>query len=132
MHRLAALSSSLQLKDSQCLSWLREEMQKHRGSSTCGEARGVQGTRDKVGEAPPLVIKVPGLTKPPSSICNLFYLPPLTHSFACLPAMPICLNTPSQTSLAPVAYRGHRNTHRSHTPLIPGLTRTCLPILARV
>jgi hypothetical protein len=43
---------------------------------------------------------------------------------SCLPAMPVCTKHPIATLLAPVAYRGSQS-------LVPGLIRTCLPILAR-
>jgi hypothetical protein len=68
---LQPLFSSLQLKGSQCLSWLKEEMQRDSSSTTSGEARRAQGTGEKVDSVPSLVTKVPCLTKLPSSYLQL-------------------------------------------------------------
>jgi hypothetical protein len=123
------LSISLQLKASQCLSGLREEMQRQGSSTASGEARGARGTRDKVDEAPPLVTKVPCLTKPPSS-----YLQPSLFSFSdslsSPPPWPPYLNScpcsPHSHSL-----QGCRNAHpRSHS-LVPGPNENLSAILAR-
>jgi hypothetical protein len=46
------LSRVLRLKVSQCLSWLRKEMQKHSSSTTSGEGKRACGTENKVGDAP--------------------------------------------------------------------------------
>jgi hypothetical protein len=59
----------------------------------------------------------------------------LIHSLSHLSAMPLCPKYPIPTLthilLAPMAYRvAEMLTLRSHY-LVPGLTRTCLPILAK-
>jgi hypothetical protein len=72
------------LKVSPCLSWLREEMQRQGSSTTSGETRGAQSTGDKVNEAPPLVTKVPCLTKLPSPYLkpSIFFSDPLSSPLA--------------------------------------------------
>jgi hypothetical protein len=74
------LSSSLQLKGSQCLNWLREEMQSQGSSTSSGEVKGAGDTWVKAGETPPLVIKVTCLTKLPSLS---FFSDPLSYPPTC-------------------------------------------------
>jgi hypothetical protein len=56
-------------------------------------------------------------------ICNLLCLPPLTHSRACRPAMPVCLGHPipiiTSALLVPMACRGYGSTHPKVTSLCP-------------
>jgi hypothetical protein len=85
---------------------------------------------DKTDEAPSLAT-----TKPPSPYLqpSLFsFSDPLSYPLTChvFPSHPIQILT--HAHLTPVAYRGVTEafTPRSHS-LVPGLTRTCLPILVR-
>jgi hypothetical protein len=70
LHGLAASALQPLLKGSQCLSWLKEKMQRHGSSTAIGEARTAQDTGDKVGDILPLVTKVPCLTNCLLPICN--------------------------------------------------------------
>jgi hypothetical protein len=166
LHGWQPLSSSLQPKDSQYLSWQKEGAQRHcqlyhqwggqKGLRHWGQVRWWPGSPQRVHSQSHLAALQPvgnggnrrALHAPktwvhspysrnekkkklgigaechlwwPRScawpnhllpICDLLSLPPLTHSLACLPAMPICPKHPIPILFAlPVAYRGHRNAH---------------------
>jgi hypothetical protein len=107
----------------QPLSWLREETQRHGNSTASGEAK-----EAPEGGALPLVTKVPCLTKPPSSYMKLS-LSPSSDQLLCLPACCTCL--PGTPHPNPTCLHSLETLTLRSRSLVPGLTRTCLLILAK-